>query len=164
MKNKEILKIIQENSYAKFNEFIMSGADYNQLIYGKSLLHHALLYNSNQCINLLLLYGAEPIDLRHIDNWKERLSNNDPAFVEMVSEIETATVQGENAGQIILNFMAGEYFKDKTLSYRNIMSYVDKSFYELKVGLHIFEIRDSNYIFETMPGMLGCNFDFKETR
>ena len=160
MKKKEILESIKANSYIDFNEFITNGGDYNLKINGKSLLVHALKYQSNNSIYLLLLYGANTSELKEIRDWEKKLEHMDPDFVEMVREIdESENDQNSLTIHNILRESSRLLLGDHPYSYRNVLSHSVRSHAystSLMVGIHLFEYRDWDFLMRDIKDIFQC--------
>jgi hypothetical protein len=164
MSRLDVLEMLSRNNYKEINDFILGGADLNQVISGKSLLAHSVLLKSNQAINLLLLYGANTADMQKIKDWKDRLATLDTAFLDMVNEINSNPKQGEMVVQIVMNESSKKFVKGGPFSYRNVLSFSDpdRDYKKISAGLHIFECRDIEYLQKILPTLLYCNFDFND--
>ena len=159
MKKREILQLIKNNEYVPFNDFVNSGVDIDQLIYGKSLLTQAVVCNSDHCVHLLFMMGAEIEDLKRLKNWQKRLAEIDPLYLEMVKEMEESS-QREDSLTIrsIMKETSRSLLGNKPFSYRNVLQYRDGTgnYQKLWVGLHLFEYRNFNFLFTQLHDVFQC--------
>lgn len=149
MKKLELLKIIKEDQFLPLNEFVDSGSDLNQTIYGKSLLTHAVLNKSEQAIFLFLMMGAKIEDLLKLKDWGSRLYEIDPTFIQMIKEIESGEDRDCNSTvNRILRETNQHILGNKPLSHRNNLHFDDKNRHYKKIwtGLHLFEYRNTDFL------------------
>ena len=164
MKKRELLSLIKNNDLKAFYEFLTSGGDFNQELFGKSLLAHSLLYERRQFIKLLLQYGADTKDMKLIDNWEAKLKLMDPLFLDMVSEIDNSKSHCHGlVVQTIFDLASSMFFVKQKLSYRNALSFVDpdRDFKKLSVGLHLFEVVNPDFMLESIRKIFLCDYFFQ---
>ena len=160
MKKLELLKIIKEDQFLPLNEFVDSGSDLNQTIYGKSLLTHAVLNKSEQAIFLFLMMGAKIDDLLKLKDWGSRLYELDPTFVQMIKEIENGEDRDYHSTvNTILRETNQHILGNKPLSHRNNLHFDDKNRYYKKIwaGLHLFEYRNTDFLSDDLFDIFQCD-------
>jgi hypothetical protein len=160
MRKLDVLDAIKNNDYLRFNNFIEQKGDINLMIYGRSLLYHAVKHQADNIVNVLLLYGANVEDMMKEINWAEKLDEMSSDFIAMVKEIQCQTSSSSSSvAQTILKVLGHKKFYPYPFSYRNVLSHkVRKYAYmsKLMVGIHLFEYRDWDFLKVTLFTAFQC--------
>jgi hypothetical protein len=156
-----LLNILKEDDYSAFSEHLTGGGDINEMIYKRPLIVHALNLKADQCLYLLLLYGADFECLKKIHSWDKRLYEIDPLFVELIKEMEEGKKANEPFNvQFMLKEASSYLTGNKHLSYRNVLSFFEREkryFSKLMVGLHLHEYRDETFLFRHIKNIFQCD-------
>lgn len=161
MSKRDLLSLIKKNDAKAFNDYLTQGGDYNEFLYGKSLLAHSLLYERGVFIKLLLLHGADTTDLKLIEGWEEKLARFNGQLLEIFKELESCDEIFHTLGsQKMLDSISLQVLGARKLSYRNALGYVSplKDLKKITIGLHIFEGTNPDFMLEGLRKKLGLDY------